>query len=806
MFEMLIVFLLGGLFGVPLSVPPAEPDPYLSQVAPPEPLYYVEWSGVELPEGDVQDQDNLTLRLAAEPEVQHFIKTLDGVMAELLSRVDESGARKDRPLALFLGHLGRQMLIRPASVAVEELALGAEGLEARATLLVKVDADRKQLEFRLNELCDGTFTEEYGWQVETIELHGETYREIKINPAAPPLLLGFHGDYFFAGMGRDSLDAIVEREGNEPPAWLTQLKQDLHVDRPATVAYLDVTKIRERIEPLAQMIPDAGQMLDAAGIDNLLAYRCVTGLDGDGFAIRTHFVTDGELQMLKFFSPAPITEDDLRRVPADTPACFATKLDALALGRMAAPLLGINRFDDVLRDVSDGMADDFGVGLEELFTDILGDTVVVYAAPRDGGLTTGWLASVPVNRPMEAQMVLSAVLERVTEMSRGQMEVEIVELDEATVYVLETMPDAPFRFTFAVTDTELIASMFPQPVFAHLKRSDDGPSLADNELIASAYSADDMQGGGLRMVLHIDHAEVIQLTYPLFTLLSRDMFAELEDTELPFTAMDLPSTGALTRHLEPSTIILVREDDGYHWEVRQTFPTGDIVAALPIIAVATSPAMIASRAAAGRAASVNNLKQIAIAWHNFHDVYNGFPARASLSPNGKELLSWRVHILPFIEQQALYEQFHLDEPWDSEHNRQLIEMMPAVYARPGTDPSEGLTSYLANAIENGVCVEARRRGGPPTGIGFGQILDGSSNTAMMVEVNDDSRVTWTQPGDFESLEMDPMSRLLGNWSHGWLMGMADGSVHVCREDLTEDELELLFDRQDGGNVPFFQDR
>src|SRR5262249_46508298 len=72
--------------------------------------------------------------------------------------------------------------------------------------------------------------------------------------------------------------------------------------------------------------------------------------------------------------------------------------------------------------------------------------------------------------------------------------------------------------------------------------------------------------------------------------------------------------------------------------------------------------------AKARRQSINNLKEIALAMHNRHDTYGFLPASAIYSKNGKPLLSWRVELLPFLDQQELYRQFHLDEPWDSEHN------------------------------------------------------------------------------------------------------------------------------------------
>src|SRR5262249_12689161 len=75
----------------------------------------------------------------------------------------------------------------------------------------------------------------------------------------------------------------------------------------------------------------------------------------------------------------------------------------------------------------------------------------------------------------------------------------------------------------------------------------------------------------------------------------------------------------------------------------------------------------------------NNLKMIGLAFHNYHDA-NGHMIRAICDGKGKALLSWRVAILPFIEEEKLYKEFKLDEPWDSPHNKKLIAKMPKVFA------------------------------------------------------------------------------------------------------------------------------
>src|SRR6185436_18638182 len=78
----------------------------------------------------------------------------------------------------------------------------------------------------------------------------------------------------------------------------------------------------------------------------------------------------------------------------------------------------------------------------------------------------------------------------------------------------------------------------------------------------------------------------------------------------------------------------------------------------------------------------NNLKQIALAFHNYESAYGCFPPPAITDAQGKALLSWRVAILPYIEEDALYKQFRMNEAWDSPHNKKLLSKMPKIYASP----------------------------------------------------------------------------------------------------------------------------
>ena len=104
------------------------------------------------------------------------------------------------------------------------------------------------------------------------------------------------------------------------------------------------------------------------------------------------------------------------------------------------------------------------------------------------------------------------------------------------------------------------------------------------------------------------------------------------------------------------------------------------------------------------------------------------------------MLSWRVAILPYIEPESLYKEFHLDEPWDSEHNKALIEKMPAVFRDPHEPENSTNASYFMPTGKGTI-------GGKKGGVKSRNITDGAANTIMLVEAKRD--IPWTKPEDIE---------------------------------------------------------
>jgi len=199
------------------------------------------------------------------------------------------------------------------------------------------------------------------------------------------------------------------------------------------------------------------------------------------------------------------------------------------------------------------------------------------------------------------------------------------------------------------------------------------------------------------------------------------------------------------------------------------------------------PAVQAARQAAQRMSSSNNLKQIMLAMHNYHAAYNRLPPAAIMDDAGKPLLSWRVAILPFIEEQELYQKFHLDEPWDSEHNLPLSKELPVVYATPGLSLEPGLTIMQA-AVGDDIGMR------PDKKTAFRDFLDGLSNTILIFEVNPDAAVVWSKPEDIEIDLEDPLANLGKAKQGGFHVGMGDGAVKFVSASVNPELFKKLLTR------------
>lgn len=191
------------------------------------------------------------------------------------------------------------------------------------------------------------------------------------------------------------------------------------------------------------------------------------------------------------------------------------------------------------------------------------------------------------------------------------------------------------------------------------------------------------------------------------------------------------------------------------------------------------------RPAFQRAQCKNNLKQIGLALHNYHDDYGTFPPAYTVDAKGRPLHSWRTLVLPYLEQTELYRKIDLSKPWNDPVNAAAFETSLFFYQCPSADTPKNHTIYLGVSGPD-CCFYAS------TPKLLTDITDGPSNTLIVVEVPHDRTVPWMSPQDSD--EASIMGFASGSkFAHtgGFQATFADGSVRLISEDLERSTLQAL---------------
>lgn len=228
------------------------------------------------------------------------------------------------------------------------------------------------------------------------------------------------------------------------------------------------------------------------------------------------------------------------------------------------------------------------------------------------------------------------------------------------------------------------------------------------------------------------------------------------------------------------------------------------------------PAMVEARQAALRLESLRKLKHLVLAMHYYAGEHKHFPPAVVMGPDGKTPHSWRVALLPYLDENELYKEYRLNEPWDSEHNKKVLEKMPAVFKNPNDNRSDYFTSYLAVVGPNTVFGKSTRTAGavsagfgggsspplkqePSAGVKLSDITDGTSNTIAIVEAR--REIPWTKPEDipFDGTKIPVVG---GFYAGGFNVALCDGSARFLPDQIDPKTLRHLFLINDGNVVEF----
>ncbi len=358
------------------------------------------------------------------------------------------------------------------------------------------------------------------------------------------------------------------------------------------------------------------------------------------------------------------------------------------------------------------------------------------------------------------------------------------------------LSNQPLELLFATMMKAMKDSMPPELLPVPLpptKTLVEGVQLAAVEL--------DVRTGFFGVHLLSKDAQSAEKLYALQKRYAKFFLDDYAKKEEPPKAMQLIMADLVDVYFE----FLAPRRDGRHiyWTTKileenaATLPEIKTTAIYSTLLALLLPAVNQAREAARRLQSMNNTHQLAMAMLHHEAMHAKFPPAYTMDKKGKPLHSWRVLILPYMEENLLYEDIRLDEPWDSEWNRQFHDKMPRVYADSRVPQKPGMTTYAVVVGENTMF--------PPGGKGISmtQCTDGTSNTVMIVER---TPVCWMDPaGDvkyeeaIKGFNVSPNGLVARN---GQMSGaMCDGSVRRISITVDPEVLELLLQRNDKEILP-----
>lgn len=743
---------------------------------------------------------NASERWLAQPEIQKSVASFQRAISDMITSsgpmseetqelLEKLPGLLTQPFAFYLSNFKAAVPPMPKETPSFDFGAAIELQEHEAWLKQAMAKFTKDLEENAGE----------DEKIEKVKLQGHDFHRLTFSEQIPMAQFGIVDGRLLFAFGEGAMDRMFNNLKSDKAPWLKKLVAETKPERLAAVFHLDATDAWRVAGLMGAPIP---QFLH---LEEIQAVSAVVDLQQGETVVSSLLRCPKQLiGLLSILDVDPISSDDVKEIPSKVISANGGRISFDNLWKLIKGAESEFRLDTVSNFIA-SMEEDTGLNFEQ---DILGNlegsmfgfSKVDLINPT-GGTVLALRIKDPVAFMPTFKTINQAVDDEIKFQNNGSV-YDVVESNGSEIHILQV---GPANFSWCLVDNQLLLGIDPSAIRSQLrKRKTSRSKWISEPRFANLFAASKSEGSGNADgdpigVSTIDYANAIKLALPA---LNAAMGNNQPIPEFDFAISDLPPVEALTNGVLPSTTALYRTPAGFKLVEKSVLPSNISVAVTGIGIGMLLPAVQATRHAARRAVSANNLRQLALSNLNFAAANGSFPTSHTIDKQGNQLLSWRVHILPFLEQDELYNQFHLDEPWDSPHNKQLISKMPEIFENPALPYEPGMTSYLGVAGKDSAFApptEASDDGKMLPGVALKQFTDGTANTLLIVDANLDHTVIWTKPDDFDpSKHRDARVALAGTWARDLIMAVqCDGSITYLGQELTPEQIRSTMIRNDG---------
>ena len=563
-------------------------------------------------------------------------------------------------------------------------------------------------------------------------------------------------------------------------------------------------------------VPQVQQYLQATGLTTVHGAKFAMGYEGD--AVRADYdllVRSRRTGLLKLLDVSGLRFRQLPKLPSDTAALFGFSLDGAHIfdtifetSQEVTRAIGLGSSDDGMRKFEE----ENGFALRDEFAATIGPVGLTFLSPMQGPFGLGGACmAFGVKDKDTLHQTLEIIAERIVQEGRDDIVIERRAVRGANLWVGNYPQGAPeLKPTIALSDRWLVIGFLsPEPVerFLALQQGEGEPWSMPDRLTELLRKAD----GSIATITYADPKPLAEIVSAFAPMLAERARKGGLDANIDFTK--LPPIDRVTGDLFPMVAVTTVDEKGLHGMSESSLPllgpgSGEAAA----FAVAAGSVLVSrtmgSREAARMGQERNNLRQMGLMLHNYHDTFGAFPrgtAEKGAKLKVEQRLSWMAAGLPFVDRGNLYEKLAFDKPWDGPKNKPAAESSLAGFlnADIALGAKKNVTHYVGMAGVGAKAPFLKKVTDKGAGVfgydrvtGIRDIKDGTSNTMMVIGVNKDLG-PWAQGGKstIRALTKKPYINGPDGFGGGQKGGVSvlfcDGSVRFIAKDFDPAVMEAM---------------